>query len=235
MATRIGLLRARSRSRGALLLHGQQHLSSSVGNTGNGSVRSSDAVRDSGAPASSLSFTSPAAKQQRHHHQRCSAPSPFLVRTNSGNRYGSSTSTQALFSSTSARPSDDSISAETEDGGKGRSPAPAQMTFDGRSHKDRIAGLDDGDKYDDFVDLRLTEAEKFYPEGPAGSGQGALERAAIRGSSTAILRREAGERPSASRVPPAKSGARPVRRGSSGALLWLPAGAGIVVRTEKGR
>ncbi|CAN0016865.1 unnamed protein product, partial [Hapterophycus canaliculatus] len=48
-------------------------------------------------------------------------------------------------------------------------------------------------QYEDFVDLRLTEADKLYPEGPAGSGQGALERAMTRGSSTAVLRREAAE------------------------------------------
>lgn len=54
-------------------------------------------------------------------------------------------------------------------------------------------GKNNTKQYEDFVDLRLTEAEKFYPEGPAGGEQGALERAMTRGTSTAILRREAGD------------------------------------------
>lgn len=48
-------------------------------------------------------------------------------------------------------------------------------------------------QYEDFVDLRLTEAEKLFPEGLAGGGQGALERAASRSTSTALLNREAAD------------------------------------------
>lgn len=145
MATRIGLLRARGRSRGAQLLHGQQqHLCSSAARgTGNGSsVRFLARLSSSGsdAPVSSLAFSSSSGRQQ--HQQRRVGPSPFLGgRTNSGS---AGSSTQALFSSTSARPSDDGISA----GGENRvgTPAPAPMTFDGSSNKDRLASLDDGDK-----------------------------------------------------------------------------------------
>ncbi len=48
-------------------------------------------------------------------------------------------------------------------------------------------------QYEDFVDLRLAEAEKLFPEGLAGGGQGSLERARTRGTSTAVLRREAAD------------------------------------------
>lgn len=48
-------------------------------------------------------------------------------------------------------------------------------------------------QYPDFVDLRLAEADKLFPEGLAGGGQGALERATIRGASTALLQREAAD------------------------------------------
>eukprot|EP00752_Nemacystus_decipiens_P003185 g2947.t1 len=67
------------------------------------------------------------------------------------------------------------------------------MTFDGGNNEDRLARLDDGDKYPDFVDLRLAEADKLFPEGLAGGGQGALERATTGGTSTAVLHREAAD------------------------------------------
>lgn len=160
MATRIGLLRARGRSRGAQLLYGQQQLCSFTGSAGNGSVRflarlssshptaaaggrSSNAGRgSSSAPASSLAFSASTGRQQQQQHV---AYSLILGRTNSSTGSASCGSAKALFSSTSARPSDDSSSAEMGGDGGG-SAVPAPMTFDGSSNKDRLASLDDGDK-----------------------------------------------------------------------------------------
>lgn len=43
------------------------------------------------------------------------------------------------------------------------------------------------------MNLRLEEVEKLFPEGLAGGSQGALERATSRGTSAALLRREAAD------------------------------------------
>ena len=48
-------------------------------------------------------------------------------------------------------------------------------------------------QYLDFVDLRLEEEERLFPEGLAGGCQGALERATNRGISASLLRREAAD------------------------------------------
>ncbi|CAN0221593.1 unnamed protein product [Ascophyllum nodosum] len=70
---------------------------------------------------------------------------------------------------------------------------PALGRFPWEEKKDRQAELDDGDKYLDFVDLRLEEEERLFPEGLAGGCQGALERATNRGISASLLRREAAD------------------------------------------
>ncbi|CAM9789348.1 unnamed protein product, partial [Laminaria digitata] len=103
----------------------------------------------------------------------------------------------ALFSS-NAKPSQDEEGDEGWEGdeggaGEGSDYNAAFEGFEGETKEDRLARLDDGDKYKDFVDLRLEEVEKLFPEGLAGGAQGALERATIRGTSAALLRREAAD------------------------------------------
>lgn len=146
MATRIGLLRARGRSRGAQLLHGQQQLCGSMGSTSiNTSVRllarlscsSYSAVgsiannSSCSASASAVRSLSAFARRQQQLHS-----SLFWERSNSS-------SCKAHFSST-ARPSQ--AGAEDEATAVRSSSKPVRLTFDGGNNDDRLARLDDGDK-----------------------------------------------------------------------------------------
>ena len=146
MATRIGLLRARGRSHGAQLLHGQQQLCGSISSAStNTSVRllarlssSHAAAVGSSACNSSYSASAPAARSSgapSRRGQQQQLRSSLFSATNQ------SSSCKALCSST-ARPAHDDAEGEAVV----HSSKPAQLTFDGGNNEDRLARLDDGDK-----------------------------------------------------------------------------------------
>ncbi|CAM9200472.1 unnamed protein product, partial [Ectocarpus fasciculatus] len=195
MATRVGLIRARGHSCRAQLVHGQ--LQSSISGVRllarlSSSSHSSTAVKRSSSASTSTSSTPLVLRPPAHRHQNPTS-SVFLGRRNS------SSGAKALFSSTTAtRPAQEEGDAQDADSGHSSSSSsssskPGRKTFDGGDNDDRLARLDDGDKYEDFFDLRLAEAETIFPEGLAGGGQGALERAMAGGTSTALLHREAAD------------------------------------------
>ncbi|CAM9389645.1 unnamed protein product [Ectocarpus sp. 8 AP-2014] len=192
MATRVGLIRSRGHSCRAQLVHGQPQSSISgvrlLARLSSSSSRST-ALKGS---ASASSSSAPLAFRPPTHRHQYPASSIFLGRRNSGS------GGKALFlSTTSTRPTHEERAAQDSDPGhrssSSSSSKPGRKTFDGGDNDDRLARLDDGDKYEDFFDLRLAEAETIFPEGLAGGGQGALERAMAGGTSTALLRREAAD------------------------------------------
>ncbi|CAM9625695.1 unnamed protein product [Pylaiella littoralis] len=194
MATRLGLLRAQGRVRSARLLYGQQKLCSSTSSTGNCTSGSSSVrllARLSSSDAAAVGSNSVSSRSSSSSSASGTSVQRVLRASTRGKFSplfpGGSCSSRAPFST---RPSS---TTKRDDAHRSSTSTPAVLTFGGVSNADRLAELDDGDKYEDFVDLRLKEAEKLFPEGLAGGGQGALERAASRGTSTALLRREAAD------------------------------------------
>ncbi|CAM9408448.1 unnamed protein product [Ectocarpus sp. 13 AM-2016] len=192
MATRVGLIRARGHSCRAQLVHGQ--LQSSISGVRLLARLSSSSSRSTAlkGSASGSSSSAPLAFFPRARRNQYPASSLFLGRRDSVS------GGKALFSSTTAtRPAQEEGAAQDSDPGhssrSSNNNKPGRKTFDGEDNDDRLARLDDGDKYEDFFDLRLAEAETIFPEGLAGGGQGALERAMAGGTSTALLRREAAD------------------------------------------
>ncbi|CAM9378782.1 unnamed protein product [Ectocarpus sp. 6 AP-2014] len=192
MATRVGLIRARGHSCRAQLVHGQ--LQSSISGVRLLARLSSASSRSTAlkGSASGSSSSAPLGFRPLAHRHQYPASSIFLGRRDSGS------GGKALFSSTTAtRPAHEEGAAQDSDPGHSSSSSsgskPGRKTFDGGNNDDRLARLDDGDKYEDFFDLRLAEAETIFPEGLAGGGQGALERAMAGSTSTALLRREAAD------------------------------------------
>ncbi|CBN75983.1 conserved unknown protein [Ectocarpus siliculosus] len=192
MATRFGLIRARGHSCRAQLVHDQ--LQSSISGVRLLARLSSSSSRSTAlkGSASGSSSSAPLGFRPPAHRHQYPASSIFLGRRDSGS------CGKALFSSTTAtRPAPEEGAAQDSDPGHSSSSSsgskPGRKTFDGGNNDDRLARLDDGDKYEDFFDLRLAEAETIFPEGLAGGGQGALERAMAGGTSTALLRREAAD------------------------------------------
>eukprot|EP00904_Undaria_pinnatifida_P004005 jgi/Undpi1/13605/HiC_scaffold_9.g03259.m1 len=213
MATRVGLLRARGRARGAHLVCGQHQLCGLVSCAGNGSGSSQLQATIPGRPSTNnsrlrllarLSSKSSAdigggSNRIRHEaagglltsaHKKYSPPSFLGI---------DSLSHKAAVFSSNAKPSqdveDDDEDWEGEEGeaGEGLDYSAGFEGFEGETKEERLARLDDGDQYKDFVNLRLEEVEKLFPEGLAGGSQGALERATSRGTSAALLRREAAD------------------------------------------